>query len=83
MHVNAWRAILRHMRVDGHGNPFLAGAAVHDDIKFHTDRALAELDRAAKAADRAAAEAHLALSALHLERLRLLAHPFSAQRATG
>jgi len=43
-----------------------------DEIKFHSDRALAELDRARTAADPAAARAHLALSALHVDRLRAL-----------
>jgi hypothetical protein len=44
-----------------------------DDMKFHSDRAMAELDQALSAASHTAAEAHLKLSALHLERMRALA----------
>jgi hypothetical protein len=45
---------------------------VHEEIKFHTDRALAEIDLASHCHDHRAAEAHLGLSAMHLERMREL-----------
>jgi hypothetical protein len=45
---------------------------VQDEVKFHSDRAMAEIDLASKSRDRNAAEAHLRLSALHLERVRAL-----------
>ncbi len=50
--------------------------ANQDDIKFHSDRAMAELDRALGAGSTVAAEAHLKLSALHLERMRTLSRPY-------
>jgi hypothetical protein len=43
-----------------------------DQIKLHSDRAMAELDLAVRAAHSAAARAHFALSALHLDRMRQL-----------
>jgi hypothetical protein len=43
-----------------------------DEVKFHTDRAMAELRLASQCADRQAADAHLRLSALHLDRVRAL-----------
>jgi len=43
-----------------------------DEVKFHTDRAMAELRLASQCVDRQAAEAHLRLSALHLDRVRAL-----------
>lgn len=44
-----------------------------DQIRFHSERAAAELDLAASASNVAAARAHFELSKLHLERLdRLL-----------
>jgi hypothetical protein len=43
---------------------------VADEIKIHSDRAMAELDLAIRAGNARAARAHMALSALHLERLR-------------
>jgi hypothetical protein len=45
---------------------------VQDDVKFHSDRAMAEIDLARKSRDRNAAEAHLRLSSLHLDRVRAL-----------
>jgi hypothetical protein len=45
---------------------------VQDDVKFHSDRAMAEIDLARKSRDRTAAEAHLRLSSLHLDRVRAL-----------
>jgi hypothetical protein len=45
---------------------------VQDEVKFHSDRAMAEIDLASKSAYRNAAEAHLRLSELHLERVRAL-----------
>ena len=50
----------------------LGGAAVHDEFKFHSERAMAEIDRASNAADYRSARLHLDLSALHLERMRAL-----------
>jgi hypothetical protein len=50
---------------------------VHDEIKFHTDRAMSEIALAARCADRRAADAHLNLSALHLERMRELTERLS------
>jgi hypothetical protein len=46
--------------------------AVQDEVKFHSDRAMAEIDMASRSLDRSAAEAHLRLSSLHLERVRAL-----------
>jgi hypothetical protein len=43
---------------------------VHDEVKFHSDRAMAEIDLARKSRDRNAANAHLRLSSLHLDRVR-------------
>ena len=43
-----------------------------DEIKYHSDRAMAELDLAVRSDHTKAARAHLALSALHLERMRKL-----------
>lgn len=43
-----------------------------DEVKFHSDRAMAEIDLAAKAADLHAAKAHLQLSELHVQRIRAL-----------
>ena len=51
-----------------------------DQIKFHSDRALAELDLARIASSSLAAEAHLKLSSLHVEKIRALA-PVPASRA--
>jgi hypothetical protein len=45
---------------------------VQDEVKFHSDRAMAEIDLASKSPDANAAEAHLRLSALHLDRVRAL-----------
>ena len=47
-------------------------SAMDDEVKFHTDRVMAELDLAARSPDAAAADAHLRISALHLERMRAL-----------
>ena len=44
----------------------------HDEIKFHSDRALAELELASRATNRTAAEAHLRLSSLHVAKMRKL-----------
>jgi hypothetical protein len=46
--------------------------AVQDEVKFHSDRAMAEIDMASRSLDRNAAEAHLRPSSLHLERVRAL-----------
>ncbi|HEY0084796.1 MAG TPA: hypothetical protein VGB65_02680 [Allosphingosinicella sp.] len=46
---------------------------MHEDISFHSRRAMAELDRALDARSEAAAKAHFALSNLHLDRMRSLA----------
>jgi hypothetical protein len=54
---------------------------VHDDIKFHTDRAMSEIALAARCADHRAADAHLSLSALHLERMRELTERLARPRA--
>lgn len=43
-----------------------------DEVKFHTDRAMAELQLASQCGDSQAAQAHLRLSALHLDRVRAL-----------
>jgi len=43
-----------------------------DEVKFHTDRAMAELRLASQCIDREAAEAHLRRSARHLDRVRAL-----------
>jgi hypothetical protein len=43
-----------------------------DPIKFHCDRAAAELDLAMRADHAAAARAHYSLSALHAERAKRL-----------
>jgi hypothetical protein len=40
-----------------------------DQLKFHSERAAAELELAIGARDAKAAKAHFGLSALHLERL--------------
>ena len=45
---------------------------MQDEVKFHSDRAMAEIDLASKSVDRSAAEAHLRASALHLDRVRSL-----------
>ena len=45
---------------------------MHEEIKFHTDRAMRELAAASRCPDRRAAEAHLSLSAMHLEKMRQL-----------
>lgn len=50
------------------------GEAMQDEIKFHSDRAIAEIDLARKAADANAARAHLNLSQLHLRRMRELSN---------
>ena len=44
-----------------------------DQIKFHSERAAAELELARKACHAQAAKAHLGLSALHSERVEKLA----------
>ncbi len=43
-----------------------------DDVRFHSDRAMAELDLALRAQSSVAAEAHLKLSALHFEKVKNL-----------
>ena len=55
---------------------------MHEEIKFHTDRALAEIDLASNCHDHRAAEAHLNLSAMHLDRMRELTEQI-ATPATG
>ncbi|HEX2764148.1 MAG TPA: hypothetical protein VHM92_09970 [Allosphingosinicella sp.] len=45
---------------------------MHDDIAFHSRRALAEIDLARSTADSRAARAHLVLAEQHLERMREL-----------
>lgn len=44
-----------------------------DDVKYHGDRAMAEINLARRADSPETARAHLRLSAIHLERLRGLA----------
>jgi hypothetical protein len=44
-----------------------------DEIKYHGDRAMAEIELAVRAVSPQAARSHLSLCALHLERLRRLA----------
>jgi hypothetical protein len=46
--------------------------SVADDIKYHGDRAMAELDLASRADHPRVARIHLALSELHLDRMRAL-----------
>ena len=54
-----------------------------DSIKFHSERAQAELDLAMRAGHVAAARAHFGLSQLHLDRLtRLIGDP-ALDRHTG
>jgi len=45
---------------------------VQDEVKFHSDRAMAEIELASRSVDPSAAEAHLRLSSLHLDRVRAL-----------
>ena len=52
---------------------------IHDDIKYHSERAMIELDLALAAADASAAKAHLDLSSLHLKEMRALAGPAAAR----
>jgi hypothetical protein len=54
---------------------------IADQIKFHSDRAVAELDLALAAGTIAGARAHLELSAMHVERIKLLAPPPSVSAA--
>jgi hypothetical protein len=51
-----------------------SGAATvkQDDIRFHSERAKAELDLADRAASAHVAKAHRDLAALHLDRMRSL-----------
>lgn len=49
-----------------------ASRDMDDEVKFHTQRAMAEIDLAARSHDSAAAQAHLGLSELHLRRMREL-----------
>ena len=46
-----------------------------DQIKFHSERAAAELDLAMRASHKRAAEAHFGLSELHIQRLGRLIGP--------
>lgn len=48
-------------------------------IRFHSDRALAELDRALDAQCIQAARAHFGLSALHLDRMQDLKRKVEAE----
>lgn len=43
-----------------------------DEIRFHSQRAIAELDLARAAASPEAARLHLSLSSLHLDKIRAL-----------
>ena len=43
-----------------------------DDIKFHSERATAELDMALRAGSVPAARAHFSLSVLHLQKMESL-----------
>jgi hypothetical protein len=54
------------------------GDSVEDEVKLHTDRAMAELALASSAADPQAARAHLRLASLHLDVLRDLCASASA-----
>jgi hypothetical protein len=42
----------------------------HDQLRYHSERAVAELDMALKASNVDAARAHFRLSSLHLEKSR-------------
>ena len=53
---------------------------MHEEIKFHTDRAMSELASTSRCLDRRAAEAHLNLSALHLDRMRQLTEQLAPSR---
>jgi hypothetical protein len=57
--------------------------AMQDEIKFHTDRAMAELALAAGSSDLTAARAHLRLSELHLQRMRALSGAPAPLMANG
>ena len=53
-----------------------------DPIKFHSERAAAELDLAMRASHANAARAHFGLSQLHLQRLtRLIEDPAAGSRS--
>jgi hypothetical protein len=54
-----------------------------DPVKFHSERAAAELDLAMHASHQAAARAHFGLSQLHLERLTRLIGDSTADGRTG
>ncbi len=58
-------------------------AANTDDIRFHSERAMAELDRALSASCLDAARAHFSLSALHLDRMRALGGTPNPQMRLG
>ena len=53
-----------------------------DSIRFHSQRAQAELDLAMRASHVAAARAHFGLSALHLERLEALIEPVEPHKVS-
>jgi hypothetical protein len=56
---------------------------MQDDVRFHSERAMAELDSALRAANAPSARAHFTLSALHFQRIRTLSEtlkpPFTLQ----
>ena len=54
-----------------------------DPIKFHCERAAAELDLAMQARHAAAARAHFGLSALHLQKVERLIEPPGSGSPTG
>ena len=45
---------------------------MHDEISYHSSRALAELDQARRCPDVHAARCHLQLAEQHLDRMRIL-----------
>jgi hypothetical protein len=51
---------------------------MQDEVKYHSDRAMAEIDRASRSRDISAAQAHIRLSELHLERVRALSRKASS-----
>jgi hypothetical protein len=54
-----------------------------DPIKFHCERAAAELDLAMRAEHSAAARAHFSLSALHVQRAERLLSPAPCVKAAS
>jgi hypothetical protein len=55
---------------------------MHDEISYHSSRALAELDSARRCADAHAARCHLELAEQHLDRMRALCGTAAASDPT-